>query len=110
MLAIRQLSPPIFQGEFDHVTASNHLSRHRFDRCTPRLRRNCRFLRGSGENPLRRLPHYRAALVRGRWVQKEGLLGVTGARFPVRHWAERYGIRDKAGQTFRPAVPERRHE
>ena len=51
---------PIFYWRVYHVTVRNRLPRHRFDRCVPRLWRNRRFLRGSGANPLRRLPHYRA--------------------------------------------------
>ena len=70
---------PIFYWRVYHVTVRNRLPRHRFDRCVPRLWRNRRFLRGSGANPLRRLPHYRAALVRGRRVQKGRVLDVTGA-------------------------------
>ena len=76
VLVIRQPSP-FFQGDFDHVTVSNCVLRHRFDCCIPRLRRNCRFLRGCGENPLRRLPHYCAALLRRRRVQ-EDVSGLTG--------------------------------
>ena len=76
LLAICQLSLPFFHGEYDYVTDSNHLPRYGFDRCRPRLRRNCRFLRGSGENPFRRLPHFRGTVIPGRWAPTREYLEV----------------------------------
>ena len=72
--------PNLLEGEPDHVTLGNRVSRHRSDRRLPRLRGSGESLLGGGEDPLLRLHRSRGAVFPGTWVQKGVVLGMMGRR------------------------------
>ena len=78
--ALRQPRPNLLEGEPDHVTLGNPVSRHRFDSRLARLRTRCGLLLGRGENRFLRFPRSRGAVFPWSLVQKAVLLSVTADR------------------------------